>query len=97
MLTRVIWARVEADRLVARRGVGFYGGELEAASGGTATVVIRDGLGASAVAIYSFSAAASALDRQALPFGILIREGLFVDLGSNVSRFILYYDPTGQE
>ncbi len=96
-MRRVIHTRVEADRLVAQRGVGLYGGELVATSGGTATVDIYDALRAEGAPIMSFSVAASTIQRIFDPLPLIITTGLFVDVGSNVSRFTLFYDPEGEE
>ena len=96
-MRRVVHTRVEADRLAAQRGVGLYGGELVATSGGTATVNIYDALSAQGAPIMSFSVAASAIQRIFDPWPLAIHTGLYVDIGSNVSRFTLFYDPEGQE
>lgn len=96
-MRRVVHTRVEADRLVAQRGVGLYGGELVATSGGTATVDIYDDIAAQGAPIMSFSVAASGIQRVFDPWPVAIASGLYVDLGSNVSRFTLFYDLEGQE
>jgi hypothetical protein len=94
---RVIHNLVEADKLVAQRGVGLYGGELVATSGGTATVDIYDGLRAEGAPIMSFSVAASGIQRTFDPWPVQIHTGLYVNVGPYVSRFTIFYDPTGGE
>ena len=96
-MRRAVHVHVEADRLVAQRGVGLYGGELVATSGGTATVDIYDDITARGAPIMSLSVAASSIQRIFDPWPLAIHTGLYVDIGSNVSRFTLFYDPEGQE
>lgn len=87
---------VDADGRVLDAGVTYHGGILLAGSGGAATVAVYDGVDASGDLIDYFSAAASARDRGTIDRGLIIRRGLYVDLGSNVSNFTLYYDPVPQ-
>ncbi len=82
---------VASDRLVAHGGAAFVGGELVATSGGAAQVLIRDGVDANGEAVAQFDALTSATQRFTLDQPIIMRQGIFVDLGSNVSRFELYY------
>ena len=81
------------DELAAQRGSALRGGELLATSGGAATATIRDGLDSDGRILYTFVAAVSAYDRQVFPEPLPAHEGLYVDHGSNVSHFILYYHP----
>ena len=93
----VVHRRVYADELVAHNGAILVGGELLADGVGAATVTIRDGLNTDAGAVFTFTAATSSYDRQNFPNPIPMRSGLYVDLGSNVSHFILYFILPGAE
>ena len=84
---------VDADGKVLDAGAVYYGGILMAGSGGTATVIIYDGIDTDGDVIDYFSAAASGRDPRWLNEGIILRRGLYVDLGSNVDAFTLYYAP----
>lgn len=88
---------VQADKQAVKRGGVYHGGILLASSGGTATVAIYDGLSAAGELIDYFSCAASTYDRHSFGKGVDVREGVFVDIGDNVSAFTLYYDPPAGE
>ena len=84
---------VEADRVAVQRGGVYHGGLLKA-SGGTATVSLYDGLNATTGTLIDFFRATNGqADRHVLERGIDIREGLFVDLSSNVGSFTVFYEP----
>lgn len=83
---------VGADGAVLQGPLLYYGGLLKSSAGGTATVDIYDGTSASFPLIDSFVAAVSSRDRNALPNPIFILRGIYVDIGSNVTDFTLYFD-----
>jgi hypothetical protein len=84
---------VDGDGGVIRRGGVYHGGVLLATSGGASTVAVYDGLDTSGDLIDYFSVSASAGERHVDDVGIQIREGLYVDVGSNVSKLTIFYDP----
>jgi len=86
--------RVQDDKVAQIRGSVYHGGLLLATDGGAATVAVYDGLGTDGELIDYFSCAASAYDRHSIAKGIAIREGIYVDVGSNVDSFVLFYDPS---
>jgi len=88
---------VGVDSRVLYPAATYHGGVLLATSGGTATVAVYDGIDANGDLIDYFSAGASGRDRSWLDDGIVLRRGLYVDIGSNVSAFTAFYDPTPQE
>ena len=75
----------------------YHGGLLKATAGGTATAEVYDGKDTSGDLIDSFSAAASGRDRSYLDDGLILKRGLYVDVGSNVSAFTVFYDPTPRD
>ena len=75
----------------------YHGGLLLATSGGAATVAVYDGLDTSGDLIDYFGVVASGHERTWSDDGILLRRGLYIDIGSNVSAFTAFYDPTPQE
>ena len=89
--------RIEADKRVSLPASLYFGGLLLATSGGAATVAVYAGLDTSGDLIDYFSAAASARDRNYLPIGIPLRHGLYVDVSSNVSSFVVFFSFTPQE
>ena len=84
---------VDADGKVLDAGATYYGAILKAGSGGTSTVTVYDGVSTGGDVIDYFSAAASGRDPRWLNEGIILRRGLYVDLGLNVDAFTLYYAP----
>ena len=64
-----------------------------ATSFGTATVVVYDGIDASGDFIDYFRASALTPDRNYIGPGVILKRGLYVDIGNNVSRFTIYYEP----
>ena len=90
--------KVETDKVAVQRGGVYHGGLLKA-SGGTATVSLYDGLNATTGTLIDFFTAGDGLaERVFLERGVDVREGLFVDLGSNVGSFTVFYQPpTGKE
>ena len=89
--------RIEADKRVSLPASVYFGGLLLATSGGAATVAVYDGLDTSGDLIDYFSAAASARDRNHLHLGIPLRQGLYVDVGSNVDEFTIFCAFTPKE
>jgi len=88
---------VQADKVALERGGVYHGGILLAGAGGAATVAVYDGLDTGGTLIDYFSALTSAADRHVFERGIDVREGLYVDLGDNVSSFTVYYEPPAAE
>jgi hypothetical protein len=84
---------VEADKVALKRGAVYHGGLLLASGVGAATVAVYDGLDTSGTLIDRFAAATSSADRHVFERGIDLRVGLYVDLGDNVSKFTVYYEP----
>src|SRR3990167_8751322 len=88
---------IGADSRFLTPAAVYHGGVLLADGGGTATVAVYDGQDASGDLIDYFSAAVSSRDRNWLDDGLVLKYGLYVDIGSNVSRFTVYYNPTPRE
>ena len=88
--------RVTADRQLVDQVSVYHGGHLKATAGGTATVDVYDGLDTAGDLIDSFSAAASGHDSSYLETGVIVRRGLYVDLGDYVSSFVFFYQPALQ-
>ncbi len=89
--------KIEADKQLLLPGAVYFGGILLATSGGAATVAVYDGQDTSGDLIDYFSAAASSRDRNHLHTGIPLRTGLYVDIGSNVDEFTVFFLQTPQE
>lgn len=87
-----VHAAVQADRQVAQRGSTYHGGALKSSAVGASIVDVYDGLDANGDLIDSYQCAASSRDVHVMEEGIVIRIGLYVDLGSNVTAFTVYYD-----
>jgi hypothetical protein len=88
---------VDADGRVLDPGAIYHGGVLVADGVGAATVTVYDGINTNGDVIDYFYAATSQRDTHWLGEGIELRRGLYVDLGSNVSKFTVYYQPTPRE
>jgi hypothetical protein len=84
---------VSRDGVAFRRGGVYHGGILLASGDGASTVSIYDGVDANGELIDYFSALTSAADRHVFETGVRIREGLYVDVGSNVSKLTIFYEP----
>lgn len=70
----------------------YYGGLLLATSGGAATVAVYDGVSATQGELIDyFTAVASARDPRSLSYPLHVERGLFVDLGSSVSAFTVFF------
>lgn len=89
--------RVSVDKRVLEPAAVYHGGVLAADGVGTATVTVYDGFNTTGDPIDFFSAAVSGRDRNYMDDGIILRIGLYIDLGSNVSFFTVIYDPTPRE
>ena len=90
------WA-IGTDRKELDPAAVYHGGILLAAAGGAATVAVYDGHDTTGELIDYFSVAASGHERSWMDDGILLKRGLYIDLGSNVSAFTIFYDPTIRE
>lgn len=90
-------SRVYADRQVIQRAGVYHGGYLLATADGASTVTVYDGVDTTGEPIDSFSVAASTPERHIYERGIALQRGLYIDLGSNVSVFIAYFDPVPRE
>ncbi len=88
---------VSTDRQELDPAAVYHGGLLLATGDGAATVAVYDGHGTDGDLIDYFSALASARDRNYMDDGLTLKRGLYVDLGSNVSKFTVFYDPTLRE
>jgi len=89
--------RIYADKKRLEPAAMYHGGLLLATGGGASTVAVYDGLDTSGELIDYFSVVASAHERHFMERGLIIIRGLFVDLGSNVSTFDIFYHPTPPE
>ena len=89
--------RVTQDKRVLDPAALYSGGLLLATAGGASTVAVYDGIDATGDLIDYFSVVASAHERHPPDNGIPLKRGLYVDLGDNVSSFVIYYDPTPRE
>ena len=88
---------VGVDTRVLYPAAVYHGGLLIATSGGASTVTVYDGIDTGGDIIDYFSVVASGHERTWSDDGIVLRRGLYIDLGSNVSAFTAFYDPTPQE
>ena len=84
---------VGVDSRVLKPAALYRGGLLLAGSGGASTVAVYDGIDTTGELIDYFSAAASARDRNYIGDGVILKRGLYVDVGSNVSKFTIFYEP----
>jgi hypothetical protein len=83
--------RLYADQQASLPASVYFGGILLAGAGGAATVAVYDGKDTTGDLIDYFSAATSARDRNFIPQGIRLQYGLYVDLGSNVDHFTVFF------
>jgi len=88
---------VQADGVAVKRGGVYHGAILLADGVGAATAAIYDGLDAGGDLIDYLSALTSSYDRHVYSKGIALREGLYVDVGSNVSKLTIFYEPPAGE
>ena len=84
--------RVEADKALLEPGYIYHGALLLASSGGAAAATVYDGVSSAGEVIDHLSAAVSDDDVHIIETGIVLQRGLYVDLGSNVDQFIIYYE-----
>ncbi len=82
---------VDADRRVAQGPGSYWGGVLVASAAGYATVDVYDGDNTSGELIDSYVVGSLLAERHSLPGGVHFERGLYVDLGSNVSKFTISY------
>ncbi len=85
---------VDADGQVLPPGATYHGGCLIASSGGASTVTVYDGVDTGGDVIDGFSPAQSKADRHGPGRGLILRRGLYVALGSNVTAFTVYFTPS---
>lgn len=89
--------RVEEDGLVAPAGSTYHGGVLKS-SDDESSVTVYDGIDASADDVIDFFWGEKHTgDHHYLESGIAVRRGLYVDLGSSVGDFTIYYQPAPRE
>lgn len=85
--------RFTADDAFLAGPVIYHGGFLKATSGGAATAEIFDDQTAEDLHFRdAFAATASQHDQHLIDPGLRFLHGLFVDLGSNVDHFLVYYE-----
>jgi hypothetical protein len=75
----------------------YYGGFLKTGAGGASTVDLFDGLSATDDPLDSFATIASGHENRYLPGGLYCMRGIFVNIGNNVTAFVLYYDQDESE
>lgn len=86
--------RVQADVQVNQPAAVYHGGVLLATGDGASTVAVYDGQDAATGDLIDyFGVAASGHEKAFLERGVVLRRGLFVDVGSNVSSFVFFYRP----
>ena len=89
--------KVEADRAYRLPAGTYHGGVLQTGAGGTSTVALYDGQDTSGDLIDYFGSAASGHEAHFYERGIVLKRGVYVDLGSNVTAFSFYYRPPPRE
>ncbi len=82
-----------ADTKLDLQGGVYHGGVLKSSAVGVATVDIYDGGDTGADLVDAFVCALSHRDVHVLERGVLIRNALYIDVGSNVTSFTLFYEP----
>lgn len=70
----------------------YHGGFLEAGAGGIAEAHLYDGTSASDEPLDAFRAAPDEHDVHAYDSGLFVLRGVFVDFGTNVEAFVLFYN-----
>lgn len=90
-MLRIVAEAVTSDRRALPQAAFYHGGILLASSGGASIVSVYDGHDTTGVLIDRFDVQASQFQQSFYERGIALRRGLYVDLGSNVSAFTLYY------
>lgn len=85
--------KVALDTALRWAGAIYHGGVLKATSGGNSSVEVYDGFDTGGELIDAYYCAASNRDVHVLERGILVRTGLYIDKGDNVSAFTLHYEP----
>lgn len=88
---KVSYERVTADQVVCPTPCLLYMAHLAGGSGGASTAVIRDGHSTSADAVIDLAAPASGMDFVSFDPPILLKKGLYVDVGSNVTSVLVQY------
>ena len=87
----VMSERIEVDRAIRMPAGTYHGGVLQTAAGGTSTVAVYDGQDTTGDLIDYFGSAASGHEAHFYERGLVLRRGVYIDLGSNVTAFTLYY------
>ena len=89
--------RVEVDGLAAEAGATYHGGVLKS-SGDESSVTVYDGIDGSAIDVIDFFwGEENTGDHHWIGEGIAVRRGLYVDIGSRVGDFTIYYRPPPRE
>lgn len=87
----------QADRAMRMPAGTYHGAVLQTGSGGASTVAVYDGQDTTGDLIDYFGSAASGHEAHFYERGIILKRGVYVDLGSNVTAFTLYYRPAPRE
>lgn len=90
---RAGWRYVSADTAVARGPVDYWGAILTGDGGGVADVTLYDGANASGRQVLTLWASTVESRIALLPIPITLEDGLFVDVGSNVTGVFVLYVP----
>lgn len=91
MTTRTVV--VSVDSPIIQGPCVYRGGLLKASAGGAATADLYDDTKAGGQPLDSFRALTSSYDRHPPSSeGVLVMRAIYVDVGSNVDSFVLYYD-----
>lgn len=81
------------DALLSTEPVLFRGVSIRAGSGGAADVQVYAGRAASAPPVMTYTVPANETQRFPEDPAILLEQGLFVAVGSNVAGLLVRYDP----
>ena len=91
-------ATVTQDRKAIQQAGEYFGAVLLSTSGGAATAAFYDGHDATGDLIdYLATSGASTAARSFASRGVRLLYGLYVDLGSNVSKCSVFFDPAAAE
>lgn len=91
-------ATVTQDRKAIQQAGEYFGAVLLSNSSGAATAAFYDGHDTSGDLIdYLATSGASTAARSFSPRGVRLLYGLYVDLGSNVSKCSVFYEPPAAE
>ncbi len=91
-------ATVTQDRMAIQQAGEYFGAVLLSTSGGAATAAMYDGHDTTGDLIdYLATSGASTAARSFAPRGVRLLYGLYVDLGANVSKCTVFFDPAAAE